>query len=154
MQAYIQSVGGETAQIFHKFYATDFNTAWQAALDALKHSRLDITNKDSGYIQTRWTENTAEKNFTDSFGAAEAFLKAQYRFRVSVSQGYYNGKQVIKVSVHKEQLVQHDVLEGWRPIHTDSTDENTLLYRIGQLIHIKMRIDKLEQEKAKKQLEK
>jgi len=49
--------------------------------------------------------------------------------------------------------VQRDVLDGWRPVVTDGVDENTTLYRIGRLIYIRMKIAKLEEDKAKKELE-
>jgi hypothetical protein len=153
MHAYTQSVGGDTSQVFERIYLTDFNTAWQSVLDSLKNSRLDVSNREGGFIQTKWTDNTAEKNFADSLGNVGAYLKAQYRFRVSVAKGFYNGKSTIKVSVQKEQLVQRDVLEGWRPLETDSVDESTLLYRIGRLIFIRMKMAKIEEEKAKKELE-
>lgn len=122
-------------------------------LDALKHSRLDVTNREGGFIQTRWTENTAERNFVDSFGGADSVLKAQYRFKVTVAKSFYNGKPAIKVTVQKDQLVQRDVLEGWQPVETDSIEENTLLYRIGRLIFIKIKLAKIEEEKTEKALE-
>lgn len=151
--AYTQSVGGDTSQIFERIYLADFNAAWQAVLEALKNSRIDVTNREGGFLQTKWTENTAEKNFSDSFGNANAYLKAQYRFRVSVSKGFYNGKATIKVAIQKEQLVQRDVLEGWKPMETDGIEEKTLLYRIARLIYIRGKIAKIEDEKNKKELE-
>lgn len=153
VNAYKKSVGSDTTQVFKKIYLTDFNTAWQAVLDALKHSPLDVSNREGGFIQTKWTDNTAERNFTDSFGPADSVLKAQYRFRVNVSKGFYNGQPSVKVSVQKEQLVQRDVLEGWRPIETDSIDENTLLYRIGRIVYIRTKIARLEDEKTKRAIE-
>ena len=153
VSAYKRSVGSDTSQVFRKIYLTDYNTAWQAVLDALKSSPLDISNREGGYVQTKWTDNTSERNFTDSFGGADAYLKAQYRFRVSVAKGFYNGKATVKVSVQKEQMVQRDLLEGWKPAETDSIDENTLLYRIGRIIYIRMKIAKLEEEKTKKEIE-
>ncbi len=153
VSAYIESIGGDTAKTLERIFLTDYNTAWQSVLDGLKNSRLDVTNREGGYIQTKWTENTAEKNFTDSFGGADSYLKAQYRLRVSVSKGFYNGQATVKVSVEKEQLVQRDVLEGWRPISTDSIDENTLLYRVGRLIYMRMKFAKIEEEKTKKEID-
>lgn len=153
ISAYTASVGGESAQIYERIFLTDFNTAWQATLDALKNSRLDVTNREGGFLQTKWTENTAEKNFTDSFGGADSYLKAQFRLRVSVSKGFYNGQSTIKVSVEKEQLVQRDVLEGWKPITTDLIDETTLLYRVGRLIYMRMKFAKIEEEKTRKEIE-
>ena len=153
VSAYIQSVGGDPAQVFERIYVTDYNTAWQATLDALKNTHLDVTNREGGIIQSRWTENTAEKNLTDSFGVADSYLKAQFRFRVTVSKGFYNGQPTVKVRVQKEQMIQRDVLEGWKPIESDSIDETTLLYRIGRLITIRTRLTKIEEEKNKKELE-
>src|SRR5262245_25931036 len=90
--AYRQSVGVDTNQLYSRIYLTDFNTAWQSVLDGLKHNRLDVSNREGGFVQTRWTDNTAEKNFTDSFGSADSYLKAQYRVRVTVAKGFYNGR--------------------------------------------------------------
>lgn len=151
--AYIESIGGDTTQVFQKIYLTDFNTAWQSALEALKTSPLDISNRESGFILTKWTDNTNERNFSDSFANTNAYLKAQYRFHLLITKGFYNGQPTIKIGVQKEQLVQVDVLEGWRPIESDSIDENTLLYRIGRIIYIKMKLAKLEDERAKKAAE-
>jgi hypothetical protein len=151
--AYRQSIGSDTSQIFQRIYLTDFNTAWQGVLDSIKNSRLDVSNREGGFIQTKWTDNTSEKNFVDSFGEQDSYLKAQYRFRINVAKGFYNGQPSVKVSVQKDQLVQRDVLEGWRPIETDTTDEQTLLYRIGRIIFIRMKVAYLEEQKTKKAIE-
>jgi hypothetical protein len=153
MTAYKQSVGAGSEDVYARLFLTDFNTAWQSVLDSLKKNTLDVSNREAGIVQTRWTNNTAEKNFADSFGDQDAFLKAQYRVSVSVAKAFYNGVAAVKVSVKKEQLVQRDVLEAWRPVSTDSTDENTLLYRIGRLISMRMKINSLEEEKTKKAIE-
>ena len=153
VSAYKETVGGETEQVFSRVYLSDFNTSWQSVLEAMKHNRLDISNREAGYVQTKWTDNTEEKNLADSVGDAPIYLKAQYRFRVSVAKGFYNGKPSVKVSVQREQLVERDVLEGWRPIETDAIEENTLLYRIGRIIFIKMKLAKLEEEKTQQQIE-
>lgn len=153
VSAYKESVGGQTEEVYNRVFFTDFNTAWQSALDALKHNRLDVTNREGGFVQTKWTDNTEEKNFVDSFGSADSYLKAQYRVKVSVAKSFFNGKPAVKVSVQREQLVQRDVLEGWQPIETDSIEENTLLYRIGRLILMKMKLARIEDEKTKKALE-
>ena len=151
--AYRQSIGNDTAQIFQRIYLTDFNTAWQSVLDSIKNARLDVSNREGGFIQTKWTDNTSEKNFVDSFGEQDSYLKAQFRFRINVAKGFYNGSPSVKVSIQKEQLVQRDVLEGWRPIETDRVDENTLLYRIGRIIFIRMKVAYLEEQKTQKAIE-
>lgn len=153
-KAYLKSIGGDTTQIFEKIYLTDYDTAWQSALDALKHSQMDISNRESGFIQTKWMDNTADKNFADSIGNTDVYLKAQFRFQITVAKGFYNGRPSVKISVQREQLIQKDVLEGWAPLESDAVEENTLLYRIGRLIVIRMKLAKLEEEKAKSVLEK
>ena len=153
VSAYKETVGGETEQSFSKVYYTDFNTAWQSVLDGLKHNRLDVSNREGGFVQTKWTDNTDDKNFADSFGDADAYLKAQYRFKVTVAKSFFNGKPAIKVTVQRDQLVQRDVLEGWQPVETDQIEENTLLYRVGRLIMIKMKLAKIEEDKTRKALE-
>lgn len=153
MAAYKQSVGADTQQSFTRVYLTDFSSAWESVLDSLKSMRLDVTNREGGFVQTRWMENTADKNFTDSFGNADAYLKAQFRLRVSVAKGFYNGRPSVKISVTKEQMVQRDVLEGWQRIESDHIDENTFLYRIGRIIFIRMRLAQIEEEKTKKAIE-
>ncbi len=151
--AYVQSIGGETGHVYQRIYFTDYNTAWQAVLETLKSARLDVKNPEAGIIQTRWTDNTAEKNFTDSSDAAGAYLKAQFRVRVTLAKGFYNGKPSVKIAVQKEQMVQRDVLEGWRPIETDSIEENTFLYRVGRVIAIKVKIAQMEEERVKRAMD-
>ncbi|MFZ9596272.1 MAG: hypothetical protein ACO3A2_09365, partial [Bdellovibrionia bacterium] len=56
LKSYVQSIGGDTANVFERIYTTDMNTAWQATLEALKHSPLDISNREAGYLQTKWVE--------------------------------------------------------------------------------------------------
>jgi hypothetical protein len=140
VSAYRQTVGGEGARNFERIYLTDYNTAWQSVLDSIKNMRLDVSNREGGFIQTKWTDNTAEKNFTDSFGGADSYLQAQYRFKIIAAKGFYNGQPSVKVSIQREQMIKRDVLEGWRPIESDTIEENTLLYRVGRIIYVRMKI--------------
>ncbi len=132
---------------------TDYNTAWQAALEALKSSPLEISNREAGFIRSKWTDNTSDRRLFESFGPGRSFLKAQFRFRVSVGKGFFENKPSVKISVQREQLVQNDVLEGWRPVVSDSIEENTLLYRIGRIILIRSKIAKMEDERKEKAIE-
>jgi len=152
MSAYVKSVGGDTERVFTQIYLTDYNTVWQASLEALKSVRLDVSNREGGVVQTKWTDNTAQKNFADSFGGPRTFLKAQYRFRLSVAKGFYNGEPSVKVAVVKEQLIQRDVLEGWQPVPTDRVDEKTLLYRIGRIVFLRIQMDEIERQQTRDQL--
>ena len=153
--AYRKSIGEDSSRQFERIFLADFDTSWQSVSESLKAYHLDVNNQEGGFIQTRWADNTAEKNFTDSFGTSNAYLKAKIRFRVNVSKGYggLSEKSAVKVSVEKEQIVQQDVLEGWRLRETDEVEEKTLLYRIGRLILIKLKLARLEAEKTRRELE-
>lgn len=154
MTAYKRSVGANTQSIYHKIYATNVDTAWQSSLDALKSARLDVTNREAGFLQTRWMDNTKEKNFTDGDGSTAPYMKAQYRFKVSLAPGLYHGRNAVKVSVQKEQVAQRDALDDFRPLESDSIEENTLLYRIGRIITIKTQLARYEEQRTKEEIQK
>lgn len=152
MTAYKRSVGANTQTNFNRVFASDFNLAWQSTLDALKSVRLDVTNREAGFLQTRWIDNTKEKNFTDGDGLTTPYMKAQYRFKVSVAKAVYQGKEAIKVTVLREQLASRDALDDFRPLESDTIEENTLLYRIGRIIQVRTRLAKLEDEETKQSI--
>lgn len=153
MSAYKKALGRQPTSVNSEVYLTDFNIAWQATLDALKSRRLDVTNRETGFIQTKWEENTDQRQFIDSFGGAETFLKSQARYRVSVAPGFHDGRESVKIGIQKDQLVKRDVLEGWVPVETDSVEENTILYRIGRLIYLKTRLAEIEKQRIQEETE-
>jgi hypothetical protein len=55
----------------------------------------------------------------------------------------------VKVTVQREQVAQRDALDDFRPLESDSIEENTLLYRIGRIITLKTRLAKLEEYRTK-----
>jgi hypothetical protein len=151
--AYRRAVGATQEQVFNRIFLTDPTTAWIAVSESLKSYRLDITNQKSGFIQTRWTDNTSDKNAADPLGGTGPYLKAQYRYKVTLAPGFIQGRgQGVKVTVLKEQWVQRDVLEGWRAMESDTIEENTLLYRIGRIIAIRSEIERVERERTEREL--
>ena len=146
--AYKKSLGGDTKKVFASVYATDFDTAYTSVLDALKSLPIDTADRDSGFVMTKWVDNTHAKNFSESFGRQKIFFRAQYRIRATVSKNlYFSNSPGTKISFYKEQLVQYDPLEDWIPLVSDGVDEKTLLYRTGRLVYISHEIDKVEQDK-------
>lgn len=127
--------------------------AWQATLEALRRYEKVVQNRSGGILQTAWLDNTAEKNFIDSFGGDVTYVKARYRFNVSIAPGTYRGRPSVKVSILKDQMIQRELLEGWKQVRSDSIEENTFLYRIGRIIRLKMQIKQIEEEKLKRVLE-
>ena len=75
------SPGTELDHIYSRIYLTDYNTAWQAALEALKRFDKTVQNRQGGILETVWLDNTTEKNFIDSFGGDATYLNARYRIK-------------------------------------------------------------------------
>ena len=151
--AYKRSVGGETAKTYSRFFLTDYDTAWESALRAMTSYRREREEKEFGYIRTDWNQNTTAQNFAESFGGVDTYLRTRERITLWLSKGFYNGQPSVKISIFREQKVMVDVLEGEKSMETDGVEENTILYRIGRLIGIKMKLNKQDQEKAKKTME-
>ena len=145
--------GSELDHIYSRIYLTDYNTAWQAALEALKRFEKTVQNRQGGVIQTAWVDNTTEKNFIESFGGDITHLKARYRLNLTIAPGNYNGKPSVKVSILKDQMIQRDLLEGWKQVQSDAVEESTFLYRIGRIVYIKQRLKQLEEQKMQQVIE-
>lgn len=139
--------GSEVDHIFSRVFIVDYNTAWQATLEALKRFDKTVQNRQGGLLETSWQDNTSEKNFIDSFGSDVTYLNARYRLKVSLAPGNYHGKASVKVSILKDQMIQRDMLEGWRQVVSDSIEENTFLYRIGRIIYLKLKLKQMEDQK-------
>jgi hypothetical protein len=153
MSAYLKSVGGDGDQVYSRIFISDFALAWESAAEALKTSPMDVVNRENGTLQTKWIDNTAERNLIESAGSVSLYQKAQYRFRIQIAKGAYDGKASVRVSVQKEQQVQRDVLEGWVHQPSDGIQENSLIYRIGKVIELKAKLQEIENQKLKKDLE-
>lgn len=151
--AYNKMVSEGQDRIETRIYTADYDLCWESVIDALKASPMEVVNRENGTVQTKWIDNTAERNAIESHGGLIPYVKAQYRFRVSLGKGFFEGKPSVRVSVQKEQQYQRDVLEGWKPLETDSVQERALLYRIGKLIDFKSKIRDAESKKLKKELQ-
>lgn len=153
LTAYRQIVGSEI-QVVGKYFFTDFNTAWKSVLEALDNQPLELPNREAGFIQTKWIDNTAQKNFTDSFGNSDFYNKTQYRLKITLARGFFEGRPTVKITVQREQMVQKDVLEDWKRIETDLIEENTFLYRIERIVFMRTKLAKMEEERIRKELDK
>jgi len=150
--AYQKMVGSNIDQVYFKTFVVEYLSVWDAAIDALKTSPMELVNRENGILQTKWIDNTAERNMLDSNGRESLYVRAQFRFRVVLAKGFFEGRPSVKVSVQKEQQYQRDVLEGWRNLETDGIQENAMLYRIGKLIDMRERVNQMEQDLLKRQM--
>lgn len=145
--------GEASAPILSRIFKTDYNTAWQAVLDAMKDLDRTVVNREAGVVQTAWIENTDRKVSSEVYADSETYMKAKYRLTVTVSPGNFKSHAAVKVSIQKEQLLQRDIMEGWNSVPSDSVEENTFLYRVGRVVFIKEKLKRMEEERTRRAFE-
>ncbi len=139
----------EEFEIPSKIFRADYTQTWQAVLQIMKKYDLETQNQESGIIKTRWIDNTISLNFSDSFGGNNLVKAAKFKVIVNVVKGYRGSKEVSKVTIYKRQLVEQDFLQGWKEIPSDGIFEKTLLYRLGRIIAIDKKLQKIDEAKAR-----
>lgn len=136
-------------EIPSQVYNSDYNKTWQAVIQIMRRYDLAIQNQQSGVIRTRWIDNTLELNFADSFGSNDAVRAARFKLVINVVKGFRGDREVSRVSVYRRQMVEKDFLQGWQVVPSDGIQEQIILYRIGRLLEIEERIERIERERAK-----
>lgn len=132
------------------FRAT-FIDSWTALKKVITQMDLDvdINNQEAGIIKTNWNENTMQMNFADSFGGKDAVKEAKYKLIINVIKGFRGGREVTKVTIFKRQMVNEDFLQGWKIVPSDRIQEDTMLYRVGQVLKIQNQLKRIDEEKRK-----
>ncbi|OFZ36060.1 MAG: hypothetical protein A2504_03395 [Bdellovibrionales bacterium RIFOXYD12_FULL_39_22] len=138
----------EEFEIPSQVFNVPYVKGWQAALEVMKAYELESPDQEAGIIKTRWTDNTLELNFVDSFGGRDAVKSAQFKIIVNVAKGYKGTGEVSKITIFKKQLVEQDFLQGHKEIPSDGIFEQTLLYRIQRVITIDQKIQEIEKQKS------
>ena len=143
----------EEPEIPTQVYSYPFNNTWTAISEIMKKYDLAIQNQETGTMKTEWIDNTLELNFADSFGSSDAIKSAKFRLTVQVSKGHKGAKEVSKVSVFKQQIIEKDFLQGNKLIPSDLILEKVILYRLERLLQLDAKIRKLDQLKISKERE-
>ncbi len=141
----------EEFEIPSKTFKTTFDETWTALRTIMKNYELEQIAMESGYIKTRWIDNTMELNFTDSFSKSDTVKSAKFKIIVNVVKGYRSSREVTKVSIFKRQMIEPDFLQGWKVLQSDGILEKTILYRLSRLLAIDKRLKELEVAKEKSQ---
>ncbi len=139
----------EEFEIPSEVFNHDYVQAWQAVLEIMKKYDLELQNQEAGVIKTRWIDNTLELNFADSFGSSDSVKAARFKLIVNVVKGFKGTREVSKVTVFKRQMVEQDFLQGWKVIRSDNILEQTILYRIKQVLDREAKLRKIEEQKAR-----
>jgi hypothetical protein len=137
---------------YSRIFATDFSTAWTAALEAANNNRnfVDNHNRDIGTIDTKWIDNTEQKHFLEVFSNEDFFLRGRYRMRILVREGKKNDQQAVLIRIQKEQQLERTFLAGWETVESSGIEEAQLLYRIGRLLAIHDYNESLKDDDLKK----
>jgi hypothetical protein len=136
-----------------KVYKSDFTQTWAAVVSVMKKYDIEQQNQEAGVIKTRWMDNTLEVNFADSFGSNDRVKAAKFKLLVNVIKGFRYGREVTKVSVYKRQVVEQDFLQGWKEVSEDQILEKTILYRIRRFLDIDNKLEQIQQQKEKEQID-
>lgn len=130
-------------------YREDFPETWAAVIASIKKYDLEEQNQETGVIKTRWIDNTLELNFSDSFNPSDQIRTARFKLFINVEKPTSSSNRT-KVTILKRQIVEKDLLNGWKEIKNDHTLEYTLLYRIRRVIAIDNQLEKLQRAKEEK----
>ena len=131
-------------------FKASYEMTWSAIkniIDTYNYS-LEVSNRASGLWKTRWIDNTLETNFSNSLKRGSGYKAAKFKLIINVVKGYRTDREVTKVFISKRQLVQKDLLQGWKVIHSDQILEKTLLYRLKRLLLIEKKLEELEKRKS------
>ena len=143
----------EEMEIPSKVFRSNYNQTWQAVIQLMKKYDIAQQNQESGYIKTRWMDNTLQVNFTDSFGSNDKVKAAKFKLINNVSKGFSYGLEVSKVTIYKRQLIEQDFLQGWKEVTTDGIQEKVLLYRVSTLIDNDNKLKAIDKQREQEQLQ-
>ena len=132
-------------------FRANYEMTWSAIkniIDTYNYS-LEVSNRASGLWKTRWIDNTLEMNFSNSLNRGSGYKTAKFKLIINVVKGYRTEREVTKVFISKRQLVQKDLLQGWKVIPSDQIIEKTLLYRLKRILLIEKKLEELEKRKSK-----
>ena len=139
----------EDYEVPKKVFKSSYDQTWLAILQVVKKYDLQLQDQDSGVIKTKWTDNTLQLNFSDSFGSSDSIKAARFKLIINIVKGFRGKREVSKVTIYKRQMVEQDFLQGSKVVPSDGILEKTLLYRIGRSLSITGKLQKIEDQKAK-----
>jgi hypothetical protein len=139
----------EDYEVPAKVFKNNYDQTWLAILQVVKKYDLQLQDQDSGVIKTKWTDNTLQLNFSDSFGSSDSIKAAKFKLIINIVKGFRGKREVSKVTIYKRQMVEQDFLQGSKVVPSDGILEKTILYRIGRSLSITDKLQKIEDQKAK-----
>ena len=133
-----QMTGGRT------FYA-DVESVWRAAQLTLKHYPLNISDLDSGILETDFIKG-AKVWVAPHKGAVTPPNGLRYKLRIIFSQVDVGGRVGTKVHIEKKVTLQRDFFSPLEPVASDGLEEEVILYRMGRELQIDKILEELPEE--------
>lgn len=134
-------------------YNATYDKTWLAMISVMKKFDIILRSQESGTIKTRWMDNTKSYNFANVLGSKRNARSAQFQLQINVVKGFRGGREVARVTLHKRQLLEQDVLQGFKEIPSDGIMEKIILYRIERLLKIEDKLDEIQRMREREQLE-
>jgi hypothetical protein len=124
------------------YYAT-YEEVWRASNLVLQSYPLKVSNMDQGLLETDAIRGL--KVWTPPYkNEGSATAGESYKLTLKILKGGLNGKSATKVTVLKDDSIQHDFFSDPRPIPSDGLEEKSLLYRIGREIQTERALNKAQ----------
>ncbi len=124
-------------------YKASYDSVWNATSKALSKYKITFANKDAGIVQTDFMTGASRTEFYTSGGEKfqkEIKWKLQLKLIPTMTP---KGSSLVKVRVAKETYISPGFLEDWKPTETDYLTEKALLYRIGRIVYLDAKVEKL-----------
>ena len=97
-------------------------------------------------------DNTNEVNFANS--SSDTSVKAaKFKLVINVTKGFRNTREVTKITIYKRQLVEQDMLQGWKELRSDGIEEKVILHRLEVILKMDQKFRRLEELKAKEEIQ-
>ena len=78
----------EEFEVPTRTFNVNYTQAWQAVLDVMHKYDLEVKNQETGFVKTRWIDNTNEINFAHSVGLRDYVKSARMKIIVNVIKGF------------------------------------------------------------------
>lgn len=130
-----------------KVFVASFDEVWRAANLVLQPYPLRVSNMDQGVLETDFIRGF--KVWMPPFKPDSASSGQSYKLTLKIIKGGVSSRPAIRVSVLKDNSIQHDFFSDPKPMPSDGLEEKSLLYRIGREIQTERALAKAQKKQNK-----
>lgn len=126
-----------------RIYYYPYDNVWRATQLALKYP-IAVNNMDNGVIET--DNIRAVDGFQSPTSDKDPSSGIQYKITITLAKGRYEGREVVRVNIHKKIERHRDFFSDAEELDSDGLEEQVLFYRIERELIIE---DALKKAAAK-----